>query len=51
MLHYAARVTGERARRFGRVAVGLGLAVVLLSLGGGALTWHIASVLLACRAG
>ena len=43
-------VTGARARTMARAAVGLGLALVLLSFAGGALTWYMASVLLACRA-
>ena len=43
-------VTGPRARTMARAAMGLALALVLLSLAGGALTWYIASVLLACRA-
>jgi hypothetical protein len=43
-------VTGPRARAMARAAMGLALALVLLSFAGGALTWYIASVLLACRA-
>jgi len=43
-------VTGPRARTMARVAMGLALALVLLSSAGAALTWYVASVLLACRA-
>lgn len=43
-------VTGARARTLARVGMGLALAIALLSLAGGALTWYVASVLLACRA-
>jgi hypothetical protein len=43
-------VTGPRARAMARAAMGLALALVLLSAAGGALVWFIASVLLACRA-
>jgi len=47
----AARIiTGPRALAMARAAMVLALALVLLSLAGGALTWYIASVLLACRA-
>jgi len=47
----AARVvTGPRARTMARAAMGLALALVLLSAAGAALTWYAASVLLACRA-
>jgi hypothetical protein len=43
-------VTGPRARTMARAAMGLAVALVLVSLAAGALTWYIASVLLACRA-
>lgn len=43
-------VTGPRAHAMARAAMGLALALVLLSAAGGALVWFIASVLLACRA-
>jgi hypothetical protein len=43
-------VAGPRARAMARAAMGLALALVLLSAAGGALVWFIASVLLACRA-
>lgn len=43
-------VSGPRARTMARVGMGLALALVLLSFAGAALTWYVASVLLACRA-
>jgi hypothetical protein len=47
----AARVqTGPTAVRFARVGIALGVLLVLLSALAGGLTWHIAAVLLACRA-
>jgi hypothetical protein len=45
------RATGAPARRLARAALAAAAALVVCSLAGGALTWHIASVLLACRAG
>jgi hypothetical protein len=42
--------TGPRARTLARVSLGLGVALVLLSIAGAGLTWYAASVLLACRA-
>lgn len=42
-------VTGAPARRLARIGIGLAAALILLSCAGGALTWYIASVLLACR--
>jgi len=43
-------VSGPRARAMARAAMGLALALVLLSTAGAALTWYAASSLLACRA-
>jgi hypothetical protein len=43
-------VTGPRARVLARTGIVLALALVALSIAGGALTWYAASVLLACRA-
>jgi len=43
-------VTGEPARRMGRIGLGLGLALVLCSLGAAGLLWWITRVLLLCRA-
>ena len=47
----AARVaTGPQAGRLARAGVVLGALLVLCSLAAGGLTWHMAAVLLACRA-
>jgi hypothetical protein len=43
-------VTGPRARTFARVCRILGALVIALSAAAAALAWHMASVLLACRA-
>lgn len=43
-------VTGPQARTLARTAMALALALVVLSAAGGALTWYVAGVLLACRA-
>jgi hypothetical protein len=43
--------TGPRALRLARASIAAAVALVVCSLAGGALTWYIASVLLACRAG
>jgi hypothetical protein len=43
-------VTGARAQTLARIGMGLALAIALLSCAGGALTWYVASILLACRA-
>jgi hypothetical protein len=43
-------VTGPRARTLARAAMGLAVALVLLSIAAAGLTWYVASVLLACRA-
>jgi hypothetical protein len=45
------QVTGPRALRLARLSIALAAALVVCSLAGGALTWYMASVLLACRAG
>jgi hypothetical protein len=42
-------VSGPRARTLARAAMGLALALFFLSCAGAALTWYMASVLLACR--
>jgi hypothetical protein len=42
--------TGPQATQLARVGVGLGALLVLSSVAAGALTWHMAAVLLACRA-
>jgi hypothetical protein len=47
----AARVvSGSRARTMARAAMGLAIALFVLSVAGGVLSWYVASVLLACRA-
>jgi hypothetical protein len=47
----AARVvTGDAARRMGRIGIALGAALVLCSAAAAALTWTMGAVLLACRA-
>ncbi len=43
-------VTGPHARRLARGGVVLGSLLVACSLAAGGLTWHMAAVLLACRA-
>jgi hypothetical protein len=43
--------TGPRALRLARAWIALAIALILCSVSGGALTWYMASVLLACRAG
>ena len=43
-------VTGPPARALARALTVLSVALVLLSIAAGALTWYMASVLLACRA-
>jgi hypothetical protein len=43
-------VTGPAARRLARVSLGLAVVIVACSAAGGALTWYMASVLLACKA-
>jgi hypothetical protein len=43
-------LTGARARTFARVARVLGALVIVCSAAGAALAWHMAAVLLACRA-
>jgi hypothetical protein len=43
--------TGPRARRLARASIAVAGALVVCSVAGAALTWHIASVLLACRSG
>jgi hypothetical protein len=43
--------TGPRALRLTRAWIALAAALVLCSVAGGAFTWTMASVLLACRAG
>ncbi len=43
-------VTGPRARRLALVSLALAAALVLCSAAGGALTWYMAAVLLACKA-
>jgi hypothetical protein len=43
-------LTGPRARALTRIGLVLGVLLSLVSLGGVALGWYVASVLLACRA-
>lgn len=43
-------VTGPRARRLALAAMGVAVTLVACSIAGGALTWHMAARLLACRA-
>lgn len=47
----ARRLEGAAARRVAGVMLGLAIAVAVLSLVGGGLTWHMAATLIACRAG
>ncbi len=44
-------VTGPRSRALARFGMALAIALILASCAGGALTWYVASVLRACRAG
>jgi hypothetical protein len=44
-------LSGDPARSMARASIVLGALLVACSLAGAALTWHMASVLLACRAG
>lgn len=44
-------VTGPRARALARAGMALAIALILASCAGGALTWYMAVVLRACRAG
>jgi hypothetical protein len=44
-------VTGPPARRRARIGMALGIALVLASAAAGGLTWYMAVVLRACRAG
>ena len=44
-------VTGPRARRLAQLGIALAVLLILASCAGGALTWYIAAVLRACRAG
>jgi hypothetical protein len=44
-------LTGDPARRMARFSMALSVLLVVCSVAGAALTWHMASVLLACRAG
>lgn len=47
----AARVeTGPRARRYAKLGMALGCALIALSLIGGGLVWYASAVLYACRA-
>lgn len=46
-----APVTGPRALALARVGLALAIALILASCAGGALTWYMAAVLRACRAG
>jgi hypothetical protein len=43
--------TGPRALRLARASIALAVLLFLCSVAGGALTWYLASVLLACRVG
>lgn len=43
-------VSGARARSMARAAMALAVALFVLSIAGAALSWYVASVLLACRA-
>ena len=45
------QTTGPRALRLARASIAAAIALILCSIAGGALTWYMASVLLACRAG
>jgi hypothetical protein len=45
------RVTGERARIFARVGIGLAAVLIAASAAGGGLAWYAAAVLRACRSG
>jgi len=45
------RLTGSHAALFTRVGMALALTLVLASCAGGALVWHMAAVLRACRSG
>lgn len=47
----ARRVEGDAARRMATLLRALAIALVGLSIAGGALTWYMAQTLLACRAG
>jgi hypothetical protein len=44
-------VDGPQARAWARVGMALAIALILASCAGGALSWYIAAVLRACRAG
>jgi hypothetical protein len=44
-------VTGPRSRSLARFGLALAITLILASIAGGALTWYMAAVLRACRAG
>ena len=45
------QATGPQALKLARLSIALAALLVVCSLAGGALTWYMASVLLACRSG
>jgi hypothetical protein len=47
----AGRLEGAAARRAAGAMLGLAIALAVLSLVGGGLTWYMAATLIACRAG